>query len=118
TTKNIKEFFRHSTFRVEPVELTILTKVFRHGMTHNYFPKLNMEISYHSSNPTGRIFFKNSGGDIVLNVNSLEVIVTEQLQSIISNSELHENMNNQFDFMTMEYEHQSRRYIEELKSLL
>lgn len=118
TTKNIEEFFSLSTFRVEPVELTILTTVFRHGMTHNYFPKLNMEVSYRSSNPTDRIFFKNSGGDIVLNVNLLEVIVTEQLQSIINNSELYENMINQFEVMTRDYELKSRGHIEELKRIL
>ena len=118
TTKNYEEFFRHPTTRIDPIEVKILTKVFRHGMTHNYFPKLNMEIAYHSSNPTGKIFFKNVRRDLVLNVNWIESLVTERLQNLINDSMLYGNMDNQFRIMTQEYERESRADIDELKARL
>ena len=118
TTENFNTFFSHPTTRIDPIELEILTKVFRHGMAHNYFPKLNMEISYHSSNPSGQIFFKNAIGDLVLNVNSLESILTKRLESIINSSELYSNMDKQFTTMVDQYESESRLAIDKLKARL
>lgn len=118
TTKNFKAFFGRYGIQIDPTELSVLTKVYRHGMTHNYFPKLHMEISYHSSNPVGSIFFKNMRGDLVLNINELQKIVTTELDKIINDTSLYNNMDMQFNYMTQEYENDCRQDIDNLKARL
>ncbi|WP_372947818.1 hypothetical protein [Mariniphaga sp.] len=118
TTKNFKEFFAYPSTFIDQAELTVLIKVYRHGMTHNYLPKLKMEISYHSSNPTNKLFFKNSIGDLVLNVNRLEILVINRLSEIINTESLFPNMDSQHSYMIQEYENQCRSSITNLLAIL
>jgi len=117
TSKNFIEFFNHQT-TLDPLELRLLTKVYRHGITHTYFPKLNMELSYHSSNPQGKFFFISTNGNLVLNVNALIPVVKNRIQSIIDDSSLYSNMQNQYSVMVNNYESDCRSDIEELKNKL
>jgi hypothetical protein len=118
TFKNFKEFFAYSSTTIDQAELAVLINVYRHGMTHNYLPKLNMEISYHSSNPTGKLFFKNKLGDLVLNVNRLEVLVVNRLSEIINTQSLYPNMDRQHSIMIQDYENTCRSSITKLLAIL
>lgn len=116
TTLNFKSFFNDPSIQLTTAELPVLIKVYRHGMTHSYFPKLNMEISYHSSNPNGAMFFKNSYGDVVLNVNRLVLVVTTRLDHIINDVSLYPNMDVQYNFLVQKYENDCRNEIDILKA--
>ncbi|WP_194976708.1 hypothetical protein [Aquiflexum lacus] len=118
TTKNFKNFFESLSPPITENELSVLIEVYRHGITHSYFPKLGLEISYHSTNPTERIIFKNELGDLVLNINVLETIVTERLSELINKSELYNNMDNQYRILVEGYENGCRTIINLLKSRL
>lgn len=103
TTKNITEFFSYPTTTIDLTELAVLTNIYRHGMTHSYFPKLNVEVSYHSSNPIGHLFFKRTTGGLVLNVNQLEKLVVARLNEVINDASLYPNMDSQLSIMTADY---------------
>lgn len=118
TKLNFITFFNDPSIQLTPAELPVLVKVYRHGMTHSYFPKLNMEISYHSSNPNGVMFFKNSHGDVVLNVNHLVLVVTTRLEHIINDTSLYPNMDMQYNLLVQKYESDCRNEIDVLKAQL
>lgn len=103
TSNNFAEFFSNPSTHIHSTELDVLIKVYRHGMTHNYLPKLNVEISYHSKNPVGKLFFKNTSGNLVLNVNRLEELVVNRLDEIINDASIYTNMNAQLLTMTTDY---------------
>jgi len=118
TSKNFMEFFNYPSTFIDQAELNVLINVYRHGMTHNYFPKLKMEISYHSSNPKNVLFFKNSIGDLVLNVNRLEILVLDRLKEIINTESLFPNLDSQHSYMIQAYENQCRSSITNLLAKL
>lgn len=97
TVENFKSFFSSISQPINQIEIEVLVKVYRHGTIHSYFPKLNMEISCHSKNPSNKVFFKGSTGDLVLNVNYLLSIVEERLDDIIDDSSLYPNMEAQYN---------------------
>jgi hypothetical protein len=70
TKRNIEEFLEHTTNKPTSDEITCLIELFRHGLAHNYFPKLGNAISYHSKNQQSLFFRIN--GSYCLNVNHLE----------------------------------------------
>jgi hypothetical protein len=118
TTENFKKFFESVTPEIDGDKLSVLIKAYRHGMTHSYFPKLGVVISYHSSNPTGKIIFKNERSDLVLNVNALETTVTKRLSDLMSDSGLYSNMDNQYRILVDGYERECRTEIDALKTRL
>lgn len=118
TTDNYTEFFSYPKTRLNTDELPVLLNIYRHGMTHNYLPKLNMEVSYHSSNPVGKLFFKRLENRLVLNVNELEKLVVERLNEIINDSSLYVNMDRQFGIMVTDYETRSAILISNLMARL
>lgn len=111
TMLNFREFFKHSPILVSKDEDELLSQVYRNGMGHVYFPKLDLGISYHSTNPTGKLFFRNSNGLIVLNVNQLEEIVIKTLDKIKVNSALYNDMERKYQSTLSSYQNQHSRLI-------
>lgn len=90
TEKNIENFYEHISSTPTEDELKCLIRLFRHGLAHNYFPKLGQSISYHSTNPNTLFFSDNSG--ICLNVNLLEKHLKEGFYKIRSDERLYLQM--------------------------
>jgi len=118
TKKNFEEFFKCLNPQLSPTEINVLVSVFRHGMTHGFFPILKMEISCHSLNPIEKIFLKSKNGNLVLNVNHLLAIVPKRLEEIINDESLYNNMELQFNYLMQEYESKCRNDITSLLSKL
>jgi hypothetical protein len=68
----------------DSVELSLLWKVFRNGMSHNYFSKLKTSITYNRS--VDKLYLKNDEGRLVLNVFKLKKITIEIAKNILDNS--------------------------------
>lgn len=118
THKNVTEFFAHPSTNLNSGELSVLLNVYRHGMTHNYFPKLNVEISYRSDNPPEKLFFKSRSGGLILNVNRLESLTVNRLDEIIRDISLYPHMDSQFSIMVADYALKSGSSITTLLSTL
>lgn len=114
TTKNFEEFFKGT---LSDIFLDFLIVVVRHGVTHSFFPKLDVGISYHSTNLDKDLFFKENNGVIIINVNILEKLVIEKVDDIFENGD-YSNMENQYNKMISNYEEGVRGKIEQLRSLL
>ncbi len=120
-TKNTTYFFEYvkNTFPLTPKEIEVLIKVFRNGLAHTYFPKLGMEISYHSTNPKNKMFFKNENSNsIVLNVNHLEEIVRATICKIIEDNSLDEKLDKRYGIIVNAYERECTGTIQDLLNLL
>ena len=104
TNENFSEFFKQSTIPVTEDESVFLNQVFRQGLTHVYFPKLGLGISYHSQNPTENLFFKNSYGSLILNVNRLETSVVSTFRIIKANENLYTLMENRYQSLKSDYQ--------------
>jgi hypothetical protein len=126
TEENISEFFAKSASygicpTIHPDQLLLLNKGVRQGIVHNYLPKLDLEISYHSSNPIGRLFFLNAKTNgVVLNVVELRRIVIATFDHILSDGSLtlYQNMEAQYLHAETEYEAQVRTLIQNVKNAL
>ncbi|MEA5141936.1 hypothetical protein [Arcicella rigui] len=94
TKKNIEEFYKFISPPPSQDELDCLVNLFRHGLAHNYFPKLGQSISYHSKNPS-TLFFSDSLGNC-LNVNLLEEHFMEGFRNIKANESLYSTMEANF----------------------
>lgn len=92
TNENFRQFFKQSSIIVTDNESDLINHVFRQGLSHVYFPKLNLGISYHSKNPTDKLIFKASNNVLTLNVKRLEEIVLKTFDTIKNKSELYEHM--------------------------
>ncbi len=106
TYKNFQEFFTFSNglgFTVTTQESDLINSVFRQGITHVYFPKLNVGISYHSGNPNGKIFFKELSGLLVLNINELENIVMAVLKNVLKTARLYTSMEAKYQSLVSDY---------------
>ena len=111
--KNIEHFL--SSFigngKVSQDELNVLISVFRHGMTHTFFPKLDVGLSYHSTNQGKKLFFilnEHGYNLLTLNVNYLENLVVSKLDQVLSdikgnNQSTYNDMENQFSEMLKVY---------------
>lgn len=118
TTKNFKQFFDDVQIDHKDLELSILVKVYRHGIVHTYFPKLNLEISFHSENPIGLLFFKREHGGLVLNVYFLKTLVLRKLNDLISSPELHQIMEENYQYLSSVFERDCREEIDSLNGAL
>ncbi len=114
TKKNFTSFFKN-TLAEDSLELDVLVFVYRHGITHSYFPILNTGISYHSSNDLTRLFFKDFRGDLVLNVNYLKAKVISELNQIVNDTARYPLMEKQYKFLISDLEKKDRGLIENLK---
>lgn len=101
TKKNIKKFYEFVSPKPTEDELECMVVLFRHGLAHNYFPKLGQSISYHSLNPSTLFFSDNSG--ICLNVNMLEQHLKEGFRNIKANESLYSQMNTNFTQLNKHY---------------
>ena len=77
--------------------------VFRQGLSHIYFPKLNLGISYHSTNQSKKLIFKATDGHLTLNVNALVTIVIKTFELIKDNKELYEKMEKKYQDLVEVY---------------
>ncbi len=118
TSENFTTFFSHSSTTLPEYQLPVLINVYRHGIAHNYLPKLNVLVSYHSSNPDDKLFFKDNGGRLVLNVNRMERLVVDRLDEIIRDNSLYTNMDNQLGKMVRDYQRKSAASITDLLASL
>lgn len=101
TKKNIEEFYKFVSSRPPQDELDCLVNLFRHGLVHNYFPKLGQSISYHSKNPSTLFFADGSG--ICLNVNVLEKHLKEGFENIKANESSYSTMETNFSQLNTHY---------------
>ncbi len=108
TAKNLKTFFARTEICEKKIEA--MTYLFRHGISHAYFPKLGLALSYDKNNPNRSLFYKKSNGEIVLNVNILKDIVMSVLLEVKENPELHEDMNKRYEDLK-QYNEKDRPYI-------
>ncbi len=104
TYKNFYEFFKKSTTEVTKSEIDILNQIFRQGLTHVYFPKLGLGISYHSNNLSRKLFFRDINGTLILNVNKLEEIVIDTFNNIKQNASLYTLMETRYHNLQTEYQ--------------
>ncbi|MFN8264467.1 MAG: hypothetical protein U0T11_00210 [Chitinophagaceae bacterium] len=103
TKKKFQEFFKVRPNNFNHFYIDILNDVFRQGLVHVYFPKLNLGIKYHSSNPKGKLFFINTKSNIFLNVNELEEIVIQTFRYILSNLNEFESIETRYQKMINDY---------------
>lgn len=115
--QNSPNFQRFLNNNISKDEETVLINVFRHGMTHGYFPKLDVGISSHSMNPQGKLFFLERGY-LVLNVFRLEEIVIDRLNEIIGDESLYPNMETQYKGLVDYYKKKVGDSIENLRKSL
>ena len=104
TNENFKEFFKQSIPPLDESDSSFLNHIFRQGLTHIYFPKLSVGISYHSTNPTEKLFFRNGKGVLILNVNRLEEIVTKTFMIIKENESLYPQMEDRYQDLISDYQ--------------
>lgn len=114
TFNNFNTFFCGFKKNIDGLEVTVLRNIYRNGIAHNYFPKLNVAIAYRSEYPEDKIFLKKDGG-LILNVKSLMKIVTERLEEIINDESLYPKMEKQYKILIASYEEKSSKDINELK---
>lgn len=94
TAMNIKDFLIDKVDNEN--ELNCLIFLFRHGMSHSFFPKKKVAIKAHSTNPKSSLFFIDSNSVLTLNANFIIEIMKEKFDSIIRNEELFPKMEKQF----------------------
>jgi hypothetical protein len=105
TAKNIKVFFSHVPVNIKKADIDFLVNVFRHGLAHNYFPKLGHAVSYHSKNPQNNLFyFPTDGAKKTLDVNFLEIASRIGLDGISRDPALYETMDLQYRRLIQSYE--------------
>lgn len=114
TEKNFRSFFSLSKFPLAESEIKIIVGIFRHGLAHVYFPKLNFGVKFHSTNPENKLFFKNTKGIIFLNVNMLSTIVQNIFDEIAGNSALYQIMEQKYQVLLAEYRNRHGNDIQQL----
>jgi len=118
TNLNFREFFKRSSSLVSQQDSDFLNHVFRQGLTHLYFPKLGLAISYHSTNPPGQLFFKAASQAIVLNVKRLEEIVISTFETIKSDVSIYQQMETRYQSLISKYQQQNGGTIAKYKNTL
>ncbi len=104
SNKNCQNYFlAYSKIPVTDNEKDLLIDVFRNGLSHVYFPKLSLGISYHSSNPIEKLFFKDEKANLILNVNRFEEIVVKTFKSIVEDESLYTEMENRYQKLKSKY---------------
>jgi hypothetical protein len=86
TGKNIKVFLEQHV--QDEQQLNLLVFIFRHGMSHSFFPKERLSISAHSSFESLDLFLVDTNGWITLNVNKLINIFKNKFDEIFMNEDI------------------------------
>lgn len=94
TGNNIEFFLKGKVENKD--ELNCLIFLFRHGMSHSFFPKNAVAIKAHSTNPDSSLFFVDTNNVLTLNANFLIKIMIEKFDSIIEDEMLLPKMEKQF----------------------
>lgn len=112
---NFKSFFLgfYDNYNLKEEQLEAMAALYRNGLAHSYFPKLDLSISYDSGNPDNRLFF-NLGNEIVLNVNYLVYIVPILLNLAIEKSLSDTNMQKRYSDLIGLYNKDINQYIRKL----
>jgi len=116
TNKNFREFFKKSPIFVKESECDFINQVFRQGLSHVYFPKLNLGVSYHSKNPKERLIFKTDRSFLVLNVNRLEEIVLNTFDVIKGDILLYSQMETRYKSLVELYTRENGKTIADYAS--
>lgn len=119
TNINFLEFFKFAGkigINVSHDESEVLNKVFRQGLTHVYFPKLSVGISFHSGNPVGKLYFKETNNCLILNLNQLEEIVLSVLRHVLSEPLLFTSMETKYQNLLSKYRQDHSFQINNLKA--
>jgi len=115
TTKNFKTFFSGD---LSDKEMQVIINLYRHGMSHGYFPKLGLGISYHSANPN-TLFYKSNQGIIFFNAIYLEAIVKKKFLRIYYNPlSINPRINEQYESLIISYQSKTKADFEELEKLI
>jgi hypothetical protein len=104
TKENIRAFFDYVYEKPSSDEINCIINIFRHGLAHNYFPKLEQSISYHSTNPDLIFFSDSSNSRVILNVNKLEEYFTIGFESIKNTQSIYIQMEARFKKLNNYYE--------------
>lgn len=103
TYKNFKEFFNKSEYPISENESDFINRNYRQGLSHTYFPKAGLGISYHSKNPIDKIIFIRESC-LTLNVNVLEKIVLDTFDTIFNDVSLYPYMEVKFMDLVKDYQ--------------
>ena len=105
TAKNIFVFFKFVNASPTELEIDCLVNIYRHGLGHNYFPKLGYSISYHSHNSKDKLFFLDAVGmRAILNVNRLEYYFRSGFEGIKSSENLYGQISERLEKMNLFYQ--------------
>ena len=95
TEKNIPLFLNPEV--TNPDFLNCLVFIYRHGMGHSFFPKVQISIAAHSTLEGKDLFYLDSGGIITLNVNALIRLMKKKFDAIMADTTIHKNIEDQYD---------------------
>lgn len=93
----------------------------RNGIAHNYYPQLDLELAFRSTNSDKQLFFLEDGTNkVILNVNELCKIVTKTFDAILSDEseDFYSKMEIQLNILNAEYETSIGDLLKELKDSL
>ena len=76
--------------------LELLVFIFRHGMSHSFFPKEKFSISVHSSLEGSELFLVDASGSITLNVNKLICVFKNKFDDILLNERIAPQIEQQY----------------------
>jgi hypothetical protein len=95
TKNNISKFLAPLITDIDKLNCLII--LYRHGMSHSFFPKVNIAIAAHSKLNGKDLFYLDSKDKITLNSNKLIELMKYKFESILDDSTIHLNIENQFD---------------------
>lgn len=110
TENNFVSFFNT---HIDKDKAIVLNRLFRQGLSHSFFAKCDLGIGYHSKNPVGLLFFKDSIS-YSLNVNYLLEKVIEIFECVVEESITSETILNQYKIL---YELNRKDFIENIKRI-
>ena len=113
TLNNYNSFFCGVEKTINSLEVKVLRNIYRHGLAHNYFPKLNAAIAYRTEYPMDKLFLKEKS-ILILNVKYLATVVQERLQDVIADETLYPNMERQYNILIEDYKEKCSKDIAKL----
>lgn len=94
TKNNISKFFEQNI--TDNDTIFCLVNLYRHGMSHSFFPKEGIAIAAHSKLNGKDLFVKDKNDKITLNVNTLIELMKNKFESILSDLSSYPNIEVQF----------------------
>lgn len=107
TKGNIEAFFKCLDLPPTDSEINLLVNIYRHGLSHTYFPKFSQAISYHSTNPDSLFFVKRETN--TLNVNKLEKYFEKGFEKIVGSVDKYDLFNSNFERLLDYYKQHDQR---------